>query len=115
MFGAGAVLYFALSNTLPFPGKTLKKASEEIGLHDVLQHAASAVAASFSHTYQTCNLQATQLQFHGYVPRHLGPYLSLNLQSSRHAPGPPPAGDVSESGRHERSASESEATATFKP
>ncbi|CAE7352137.1 Camk1 [Symbiodinium sp. CCMP2592] len=28
VFGAGAVLYFALSNTLPFPGKTLKKVLE---------------------------------------------------------------------------------------
>ncbi|CAJ1370446.1 unnamed protein product [Effrenium voratum] len=28
LFGAGAVLYFALSNTLPFPGKTLKKVLE---------------------------------------------------------------------------------------
>ena len=28
VFGAGAVLYFALSNTLPFPGKTLKKAGQ---------------------------------------------------------------------------------------
>lgn len=35
VFGAGAVLYFALSNTLPFPGKTLKKA-----LH------------SYSHTFE---------------------------------------------------------------
>lgn len=28
VFGAGAVLYFALSNTLPFPGKSLKKVLE---------------------------------------------------------------------------------------
>mmetsp|Transcript_19677 Transcript_19677/g.45784 ORF Transcript_19677/g.45784 Transcript_19677/m.45784 type:complete len:625 (-) Transcript_19677:326-2200(-) len=28
VFGAGAVLFFALSNTLPFPGKTLKKVLE---------------------------------------------------------------------------------------
>ena len=65
MFGAGAVLYFALSNTLPFPGKTLKKAS---GLHDACRFCRSLLFFA--------------LQFHGCDD----PYLSFNLQLFRHAP-----------------------------